>query len=323
VPREPDAPMLSHIRRLREHFGEMRAIAVTTRCMDDYIALLNAQRRANASINRSTQLLAQAFRLAAAADPPKVLRPLKVPKLDESDNVRKGKFTEAEAELVFSSLPPYMVDVARFGYETGCRSGEIKELLWQYVEPTAIRVPGKLTKNRSPHLIALTARIEAILERRQAARIAGCDLIFHRNGKPVGDYRKCWHSACLVNGLAQWHCRDCRDDEGNYISPLDAAGECPKCGRRWKDKTKAKYVGRRFHDFRRSASHEMLVGGSTIEDCMKATGHKTPSMFKRYADIFSEEEVLEIQREVQRKREIARAKALASVPDQPMTARVQ
>jgi len=35
---------------------------------------------------------------------------------------------------------------------------------------------------------------------------------------------------------------------------------------------------------------------------MKATGHKTPEMFRRYADLFSEEELRETQREVQRRR---------------------
>ena len=45
-----------------------------------------------------------------------------------------------------------------------------------------------------------------------------------------------------------------------------------------------------FHDFRRSAAHEAWKAGSSGDDCMKITGHKTSSMFKRYADLFSDEE---------------------------------
>ena len=64
----------------------------------------------------------------------------------------------------------------------------------------------------------------------------------------------------------------------------------------------AKYVGRIFHDFRRSAAYELWKAGNSPEDCMEVTGHKTVSMFKRYGDLFSEEEERERQREVQQKR---------------------
>ena len=39
-----------------------------------------------------------------------------------------------------------------------------------------------------------------------------------------------------------------------------------------------------------------------MEDCKKITGHKTDAMFKRYADLFSDEEVRAQQRAVQDKR---------------------
>ena len=52
-----------------------------------------------------------------------------IKRYSEKGNVRKGKFTPAEAEAVFNNLPPYMADVAEFAYETGHRSGEIRKLL--------------------------------------------------------------------------------------------------------------------------------------------------------------------------------------------------
>jgi hypothetical protein len=72
-------------------------------------------------------LLSQAFDIAASGEQLKVLRPPTITKLDESENVRTGKFIEREAQLIFSSLPPYMADLARFAYETGPR-GEILKL---------------------------------------------------------------------------------------------------------------------------------------------------------------------------------------------------
>jgi hypothetical protein len=46
------------------------------------------------------------------------------------------------------------------------------------------------------------------------------------------------------------------------------------------------------------------------EECMEVTGHKSRSMFKRYADLFSEEEKRESQRKAQQRcREYREAQA--------------
>ena len=38
-------------------------------------------------------------------------------------------------------------------------------------------------------------------------------------------------------------------------------------------------------------SEHARVAGSTVEDCVEVTGHATPAMFKRYADLFTDEGV--------------------------------
>jgi integrase len=326
IPREPDAAMLSHLKRVRDYFGGMRAVAVGERQVEDFISMLKHRGYANATVNRTTQFLTQAWTIAAAVSPPKVVRPLKVERLDESDNVRKGRFTEREAEAVASSLPAYMSDAARFAYQAGSRSGETLKLRWDYLDSDAIRVPGKIVKNRAAHSIALTPELEEIIARRRAAQVEGCNLIFHHTGRPIKDYRKSWQTACLVNGLGQLYCRDCRDDDGKYRSVLDIDRRCPKCGRKCK---RPKYIGKLFHDFRRSAAYEMRKSGATTEDCMKVTGHKTASMFNRYADLFSEAELRDAQREVQRRRrEWRQAKAeeagrAAGAPESALSQSVQ
>jgi hypothetical protein len=156
--------------------------------------------------------------------------------------------------------------------------------------------------------IVLTEELEEILSRRKADRRPGCDLIFHNDGNPIIDYRKCWRSACVTLGFGAYYCRDCRDVEGTYTSKLDVDKKCPACRKFWKDDPK--YIGKLFHDFRRSASYESWKSGNSIEDCMKLTGHKTASMFKRYADLFTDEEVRAQQRVVQdRRREWKKAQA--------------
>jgi len=192
IPREVPPQMTSHLRPLREFFCELRAVQVGSRDIEAFKAQRKAEHKANATINRSLQLLSQAYKYALKSDPPKLNRAPNIELYDE-DNARKGKFSPAEAEAIFNSLPEYMADVARFAYETGHRSNEIRQLCWSHLEPDGIRVPASIAKGRKEEVIALTEEIEEILTRRMADRRPGCDLIFHHDGHPIVDYRKCWH----------------------------------------------------------------------------------------------------------------------------------
>src|SRR5271169_5733614 len=63
--RAKDSPQLrAHLRHIRDYFGAWRALEVTAEAVDRYIAGRQEGGSAAASINRSTQLLAQAFKLA-------------------------------------------------------------------------------------------------------------------------------------------------------------------------------------------------------------------------------------------------------------------
>jgi integrase len=318
IPREVSPQMESYLKKVREFFGEMRAMQVRSRHVQDFIGMERSNGKANATINRSLELLIRAYNIAMEADEPKQTRMpnIKEQMLDESENVRKGKFTPHEAELVFASLPGYMADVARFAYEAGSRSGEIRKLKWSYLEDGHISVPATDTKNRKPRTIALTPELEAIIAHREKARVDGCDLIFHRDGKRISDYRKCWRRACVANGLGAYFCRDCRDDQGRLISRLDAKSVCPRCHK----KGAGKYVGRLVHDFRRSAAYETWKAGSSIQDCMKVTGHASESMFNRYKDLFTEEEERQRQLETQQRRnKWKEAQASSSLLEMPVT----
>jgi integrase len=311
ISREVSLPMKSHLKCLREFFGVMRAMTVHKCHVQAFIDKLKAEGKKNATINRPLQMLGQAYKIAVTSDPPVLSRLLRVPKLSEKNNVRKGKFTNVEAEMLFASLPAYMKGVARFAYETGARAGEILKLKWSYLQQAAIGVPGTDCKNGKARTIALTPRLEEIIAVRCAARVPNCELIFHNQGHAIHDYRHCWQTACVLNGLGSFYCRTCRDADRNFDSILDAEKKCSKCGKKCHA---PKYVGRIFHDFRRSAAHEMWKAGNSAQDCMEVTGHLTESMFKRYADLFSDEEKQARQREVQQRRLEWRDAQLAKLP---------
>jgi len=69
-----------------------------------------------------------------------------------------------------------------------------------------------------------------------------CERIFHRNGKPINEFRKSWKTATKK-------------------------ANCP---------------GRLFHSTRRFAATSMLEAGMSPQMAMKWTGHKTQKMLERY-----------------------------------------
>jgi integrase len=93
------------------------------------------------------------------------------------------------------------------------------------------------------------------MERRLRARRLDCPLIFHRDGRPMGEFRKAWATACRAAGLATTEERHGR----TIIRPA-----------------------RRVYDLRRTAARNMRRAGVHETTIMAITGHRTRSMFDRY-----------------------------------------
>ena len=264
---------LSTIAGAKKAFGRYRALSLTSRDVDTFAQTRLDAGYAPASINRVTQMVQQACKLAGLPCP-------RITRLDESNNVRTGFFEVGEFRAVLAGLPADLQDFVLFGYMTGWRKGEISKLRWQDVEHTTIELRAQNAKNGKARSVALDGELAELIERRRAARqykngnvTMVSEFVFHRQGQPIREFRKAWATACCLAGLGKLYCR-CGE-------VVDADGYCGKCDRKWK-REYLHYRGRIFHDLRRTAVRDMVRAGTPETVAMSVSGHKTRSMFARY-----------------------------------------
>jgi integrase len=184
-----------HLRLLRTAFGTLRAIRITTRTIEDYIGARRAEKMADATIDRETELLRRSFTPAAHAEPPLVAWVPRVPRLvKKGANAREGFVDRADFEKLVDELPSEVLqDVARWGYFIGMRLGEVKSLTWEGYdrETRTMRLPGKNAKSGRARMIVLDGMPELaeLIDRRLATRRLDCPLVFHNGqGRRVGEF---------------------------------------------------------------------------------------------------------------------------------------
>jgi integrase len=265
----------SHIDRVDADFGQARASDLTAEKIDEYISRRVDDGHAASSINRTTQLLGQAYKLAIRRS--RLSRMPHIRHLRERGNARQGFFSEQEFQSVLANLPDDLKDFVLYAYVTGSRSGEIKSLTWKMVDADVLRIPGDITKNRKDRVIPLGDELAEIIKRRRAARqvevngtIQMVEHIFHRNGRPVGQFRKSWASACKKAGV----------------------------------------TGKIFHDLRRSFARNAIQAGVPQQLARKLGGWESDSIFSRYA-IVVEDDLRTAQERTKQYRETVQQKVVA------------
>ncbi len=265
---------LSNINRARTDFGMTRATTLRAEDVDGYIEERLAAGSAPASINRVTQLLHQAYNLADLPAP-------RIRRLSEKGNERRGFFVELEIRAVIAGLPEYLRDFALFGYLTGMRRGEIASLEWADVEGDILGLRAENAKTGEGRTVPIIGELAELIDRRRAARqvkfngtVMLANLIFHRGGTSIREFRKSWASACCAAGVGKMVCAQCSGD-------VDDKRRCAKCSQTWR-REDLRYVGRVFHDLRRSAVRDLIRAGCSTHVAMSISGHKTDSMLRRY-----------------------------------------
>jgi integrase len=257
------------VKYLKEFFGDMKATEITTDKVKTYIEKRMEDEMSNASINRELAALKRMFHLGAQCTPPRVNLIPYIPMLKES-NVRKGFFENGEYLALRDALPEDLKPIITFAYHSGWRKAEILGLTWDKVdlkEGTVRLDPGE-TKNEEGRTLYMNDELLEEMHKLQAKRYLGCPYVFHRDGKPIGGFRKVWISACIKIGL----CEVLKDSEGRAVMVKNKKG----------NEKVVKVPTKIFHDFRRTAIRDLVRSGVSERIAMSISGHKTRNVFDRY-----------------------------------------
>jgi integrase len=229
------------ISHLRKFFGFDRAVDITTDRIKAYAADRQEAKAANASINRELAALKRMFSLAV--EDGRLSHSPYIPTLEE-DNARQGFVDHAAFVSLRANLSEYLRDPITFLYLSGWRLGEMKALEWRDVDLAGkvVHLRPEISKNKDARLLPLSGELLEIMDRAREERRPDCPFVFHRDGEPIGDFRKAWSTACKAAGLR----------------PI------------------------LVHDLRRTAVRNMVRAGIADRVAMTLSGHKTRSIFDRY-----------------------------------------
>lgn len=239
--------------RLLPVLGDQKANSLSAASVNAYVVRRQTQGAANATINRELAALKRMLRLAAQGE--KINRVVHIAMLEEN-NVRQGFFEPAQLVAVLRELPEEIRPLVRFAAITGWRKEETLTLTWAQVDFRAgeVRLEPGTTKNKEGRTFPFTPELRALLEGQRALtdrlqRELGAVIrnVFHRGGAPILDFRETWAGATKRAGVP----------------------------------------GRLFHDLRRTAIRGMVQAGVPERVAMRLSGHKTASVFARYAIVSS------------------------------------
>jgi integrase len=241
-----------NVERLSAALGDLKLAALTGAHIMVYVDQRKAAGFANASINRELATLRRGLILAADAG---LVSRDAIPRIRllKEAPARRGFFDRDQFETVRRNLPAALKPVVTVAYITGWRlRSEILPMQWRQVDLAAetIRLDPGTTKNDEGRLFVMTPDLKATL----AAQWAGTDalqretgqiipFIFHRTGTPIKSFRRAWLLACERAGVP----------------------------------------GRIPHDFRRTAVRNLERAGIARSVAMKVVGHRTESIYRRYA----------------------------------------
>jgi integrase len=238
--------------KLDHFFKNMSITQITAMKLQEFIKWRRREGDADATIRRQLGRLRSAFNRAKELDliTDNLIPSFRLPKDSEP---REGFLEIEDFNKLRDALPEHLRPAVTFLYYSGQRIGAAKKITWAMVSRNndEIMMPGRINKNRKPHVVPLVgplSEISSMLEQLRKTFPQPTDHVFD-----FRNFRNLWNETCDRLGL------------GKY------------------DRKTRKYDGLIAHDFRRSAARNLTKAGVTKTVAKKITGHRTDHIFDRYA----------------------------------------
>lgn len=225
-------------RRLKQSFTGFAIEEITALRINEHVLRRRKAGAANSTINRELAALGRMFQLAHRFGSPLPIP--YIPKLREAP-ARCGFVEPKDFQRFLSELKePVARQVVEFLYLSGWRKNEALRLAWSNVNAAEVWLDPAHSKNGEARLLPLEGRLLKLIEERRRERSG--ELVFHRKGARIWDFRKVWLRATRAAGM-----------DGLLV-----------------------------HDLRRSAVRNLVRAQVPEGVAMKITGHKTRNVFERY-----------------------------------------
>jgi integrase len=278
--RKKDTPKnLNLVATVKSELGDRYADTFKTKDVKSYVSELRKPQKpktkkkgrrskslSNSTIKHRLQVLVSAYEVENVAREDEDFPPLRVPRypkkkkkedLKEADP-REGFLDRAQFDVLLRHLPEDLRDYCLFAYLTGWRKSAVAGLEWSDVRNGNVYLRGVLSKNKTPYYVPILGELAKLIERRKEARevkvndtVVLTNLVFHRAGERVQEFRKSWASACKAAGLP---------------------------------------ASQLFHDLRRSSCRNLIRSGCDRDTAKRIGGWKSDSILTRY-NIITEDDV--------------------------------
>lgn len=215
---------------------------------------------APATVNRYRALLSFTFNLGIRHGKVSTNPARQIPRLPER-NVRQGFVDDAQyIQLAQACDSLWLRALLALAYTYGWRKGELLSLRVRQVNllERTIRLEPGTTKNEEGRTVKLTGETYELVKACVEGKQPDYYVFTHEDGSRVRDFRGAWLRLCQQTGIP----------------------------------------GLLFHDLRRSAVRNLERAGVPRSVATKITGHKTESVYRRYA-IVSEADLAEATRKLE------------------------
>jgi integrase len=258
-------------------FETRRAATITTEEFKSYRDLRLSEGATPGTVNRELEAARRAYRLGQQSTPPKVFFRPHIPMLEEN-NVREGFFEEEQIDALCRQLPAHLVPIARFGYITGWRHGEVVSRRWKHIHFAAgeIRLEQKETKNKKGRTFPMTRALRQLLKKLKPPGQPDPDAPVFKDAEGAGQVKtfyKAWATACRAVGLpVRWAEKRDRNGAIRFYKRGACKGEPIMVCR----------AAVHFHDFRRTAYRNLVRLHVPESVAQKAVGWIDPNTARRY-----------------------------------------